>query len=622
MLVSIKFAAWTQKPYITIRQFGNSAIRQFGNSAIRQFGNSAIRQFGNSLNRSLTLAFLLALPLSAALTVNTRAVDLYWGDLQTGGIWNELAAPWFDAATDTAADAAPGISGTTDNVTIGDGVHAITVDYDINGTNYTKFAGGNSLNVNTLTVDSGVTLNIINGRRSGFAGGIINAGLIQALAGRSATFAAGSGGLNTFNMTNTGTIYKIGMGSLDLPVSMDNTGGLVAVDNGGTIDFRGATGITGGTITVSAGAKVWASNLGTNMSLNNVNTTNAGYWEWFSNNANNQGRSITVSGGLFANSGTFILRQDTNQTANRSLLDLNVTNSGTFRNSGVLNIENIASGGPSASVNEGIYAQMNVATAAAEFTNSGLLTVYNNAIGSADPRWAQQAALTVANGNIFTNTGTISVSLGEDVTDDAQHYATLTVSTDWTNNGTIIIAGANKTTAKASLDLGDNNYTAGAGSVTVLVNDAQLKAASVTISGGTFDGAGKILAATTVGAGGVLDPDGTLTLSSLTLDDGGILNFSIADGDLLDITNDLTLSGATLLLTDSAFTEGEHLLANYGGILTGDVLTVSGLADYNYALDFGTDKQIFLNITNIPEPSTWALLLTGAALLAALRRRR
>ncbi|MDR1192379.1 MAG: PEP-CTERM sorting domain-containing protein, partial [Verrucomicrobiales bacterium] len=58
-------------------------------SAIRQFGNSAIRQFGNSLNRSLTLAFLLALPLSAALTVTVRA---QW----TGAVDNDIgnSANW------------------------------------------------------------------------------------------------------------------------------------------------------------------------------------------------------------------------------------------------------------------------------------------------------------------------------------------------------------------------------------------------------------------------------------------------------------------------------------------------------------------------------------------------
>ncbi|MDR1190274.1 MAG: PEP-CTERM sorting domain-containing protein, partial [Verrucomicrobiales bacterium] len=75
---------------------GNSAIRQFGNSAIRQFGNSAIRQFGNSLNRSLTLAFLLALPLSAALTVTAHA---QWKD---------------DAANYDIADGANYVTGTAD----------------------------------------------------------------------------------------------------------------------------------------------------------------------------------------------------------------------------------------------------------------------------------------------------------------------------------------------------------------------------------------------------------------------------------------------------------------------------------------------------------------------------
>ncbi|MDR1191662.1 MAG: PEP-CTERM sorting domain-containing protein, partial [Verrucomicrobiales bacterium] len=265
---------------------------------------------------------------------------------------------------------------------------------------------------------------------------------------------------------------------------------------------------------------------------------------------------------------------------------------GTFVNNGVLTIENTAAGSSAGSPNGNIEAQLTVENTAAEFTNNGLITIHNNASVADTASYTQQAALTVANGAIFTNTGTI-----------------------------LITGDANKTVAKASLDLGANNYTAAAGSLTVLANDAQLKAASVIINGGTFDGAGEILAATTVSAGGVLAPSGTLTLNSLTLDDGGIVNFSITDGDLLDITHDLTLSGATLQLTDSALAEGLYLLANYGDTRTGDALTISGLSDYNYALNFDTPNQVFLNIT-IPEPSAWALLLTGAALLAVLRRRR
>ncbi|MDR1146271.1 MAG: PEP-CTERM sorting domain-containing protein [Verrucomicrobiales bacterium] len=571
------------------------------------FGNSAIRQFGNSLSRSLTLACALFFSLSAALTVSA---DTYEWNGGTSGTWNVTNVEnWL--VGESSPTYAPGISGTTGDADVVISSGSVTIDIL-------------SFQVNTLTVGENATFIVPSGNRSGFTTGLTNNGLMRYIGPGFRNLAISTSQVASFQMTNSGTV-SIEAGNLQFSVNLINTDtGLVEVLSGVTLDLRGASGFTNGVLRIDSGAKVWAENVGGTVILANVVTDNAGYWEWFSNGMNDRNRTLTVSGGVFTNSGTLILRQDTSATNfTRSPLDLNVNNSGTFVNDGVIAIENTAAGSSGTfTPNGNISAQLTVANNAAEFTNNGLITIHNNATVDNTSNYTKQAALTVANGEIFTNTGTIIISLGADVTDDAQHYAALTVSTDWTNNGTIIIAGANKTTAKASLDLGDHHYTAGAGSVTVLVNDAQLKAAAVTISGGTFDGAGKILAATTVSGGGVLDPDGTLTLSSLTLDDGGILNFSIADNDLLDITGDLTLSGATLNLTDSALTEGAHLLANYGGILTGDALTVSGLADYNYALDFATDKQIFLNITSIPEPAAWALLLAGAALLAARRRRR
>ncbi|MDR1192004.1 MAG: PEP-CTERM sorting domain-containing protein, partial [Verrucomicrobiales bacterium] len=74
-----------------IRQFGNSAIRQFGNSAIRQFGNSAIRQFGNSLNRSLTLAFLLAWTLTVSVRAQWTGAGVNISDYNAADNWTDGA---------------------------------------------------------------------------------------------------------------------------------------------------------------------------------------------------------------------------------------------------------------------------------------------------------------------------------------------------------------------------------------------------------------------------------------------------------------------------------------------------------------------------------------------------
>ncbi|MDR1191427.1 MAG: PEP-CTERM sorting domain-containing protein [Verrucomicrobiales bacterium] len=62
---------------------------------------------------------------------------------------------------------------------------------------------------------------------------------------------------------------------------------------------------------------------------------------------------------------------------------------------------------------------------------------------------------------------------------------------------------------------------------------------------------------------------------------------------------------------------GTYLLAAYTGELLGQTLTFSGISDA--ILDFSFSGKIYLAI---PEPSAWALLLTGTALHAVLRHRK
>ncbi|MDR1191720.1 MAG: PEP-CTERM sorting domain-containing protein [Verrucomicrobiales bacterium] len=324
----------------------------------------------------------------------------------------------------------------------------------------------------------------------------------------------------------------------------------------------------------------------------------------------------------------------------------------TFTNSGIVNLQQLGSTGTAVNLGRNLTMQLSgtngftnsnrllilnstpdISTADqfAQFTmNSGAtlengsdaaIAINNSASGTANSDYAQYARLTVSDGATFTNSGSITVSLDAAVTDDAQHYATLLIGADWTNNGVITVNRANKTTAVASLDLPDKAYTqTGADAVTRLLSGGQLNAASVTISEGLLGGNGVISAVATISDGATLDPDGTLTPTSLTLDAGSILNFSLTDLDLLNITGNLTLSGATLNLTDSEVSTGIYSIANYGTLTDGYALTVSGLSDeYTYELDFITDSTIRLTV--IPEPATWVLLLTGALTLAALRRR-
>src|SRR5262249_14405455 len=101
----------------------------------------------------------------------------------------------------------------------------------------------------------------------------------------------------------------------------------------------------------------------------------------------------------------------------------------------------------------------------------------------------------------------------------------------------------------------------------------------------TLGGSGTIAGAVNVTSGGAIAPGaggpGTLTMSSLTLGNGSLLNFDLGApnvvggslNDLISVAGNLALLGTTTLnVADSgafASTPGSYRLINYGGTLTG-----------------------------------------------------
>ncbi|MDR1305602.1 MAG: hypothetical protein LBK76_10340, partial [Verrucomicrobiales bacterium] len=295
--------------------------------------------------------------LSAVLTARVTAATYTLVDPTSTGTWNNTVGYGIWLADNDPATALPG---TSDDVLVRDGE--------------TVLFGILTTNVNSINVSAGGTFNITSGNRAGIVNGLTNSGLVQYVGyvpgvadGMSnRNLAVSSGNTQPFTFTNSGT-FAVTAGEMMLSATIANTGGLVRVDSGATLDLRGATGITGGAFEVSAATKIYATNVGGVVLLANVVTDNAGYWEWFSNGMNDRARTLTVSGGVFSNSGTFILRQDTSaMNFTRSLLDLNVNNSGTFVNNGVLTIENTAAGSSAGSPNGNIEAQLTVENTAAE----------------------------------------------------------------------------------------------------------------------------------------------------------------------------------------------------------------------------------------------------------------
>ena len=151
-------------------------------------------------------------------------------------------------------------------------------------------------------------------------------------------------------------------------------------------------------------------------------------------------------------------------------------------------------------------------------------------------------------------------------------------------NGTINqVAGTTVLTGTSS-NTGANNVRGG----TLLVNGTLGVTATTVVDGAKLGGSGSIGGDVTIADGGILAPGssaGTLTLGSLSLNGGSILDYELGQAgvvgggvnDLIVVTGDLALDG-TLNITDiGSFGPGVYRLMNYGGALTDNGLELGGL---------------------------------------------
>jgi autotransporter-associated beta strand protein len=196
------------------------------------------------------------------------------------------------------------------------------------------------------------------------------------------------------------------------------------------------------------------------------------------------------------------------------------------------------------------------------------------------------------------------------------------------SGGVLLVSGSGSLTRTAGV-----NVSAGGAfvydSVVALDRNVSVQSGGIFGGSGTISGALLTLEAGAGLTGGGVLSTGTLTLSgALTLSDL-IYQWDIAaddDYDWLDFSDGLILSGDNIVQVN-ALNGLDGLSDRSWTILSGQT---SGLdlwsltqaaADAGFTLDF-QGANLLLNYSAIPEPSTWALMVTGVALLAILRRRR
>ena len=351
----------------------------------------------------------------------------------------------------------------------------------------------------------------------------------------------------------------------------------VTVNNAGTIDGSSSgKAITGGagnlTVNITGGQAQVYGDLTGGASANNALTITPGSGNSFNyaGNVSNFGTANVGSGtvnysGTWTNAGT-------------------ITNSGNFNNTGTI-------------TGAGTYVQ-----AAGTTQNTGSFS---------------QATLNVAGGTFAQLAG-----------------GSTTISGNTSNAGTLIINGGNAFStgnfantgnlvinAGAQLVTGSFSQTAGS---TVLNNGTIDPPTTVSVTGGTFGGTGTVDGSVSVSTASVLVGDGTLKVTGSYLQTSGVLSFMAGGRSFLQVAGGYNITGTTILFNFSGAVPSTFSIYDFiggSGNLSND--------EFLYELDGGPATSLAFDastgsftVSAVPEPESYALLLAGLGLIAAVVRRR
>ncbi|MDD5261994.1 MAG: autotransporter-associated beta strand repeat-containing protein [Methylacidiphilales bacterium] len=584
---------------------------------------------------------LLAMPVAQASTLtwdNSGANPAAPTD-GTTSLWDTTATVWSNTTTDSAW---------------------------VNANNDTAVFGSNNGTAGTVNLGSaitagGITFNAATSGNYTIAGG--SGPFALTLAGATPTITANVNATISAGITGTVGLVKSGSGTLVLSGTNTYSGGTTI--NGGILSISGAVTANGspsniGTagVTLDGGTLLMASPASLPSSFNRGITLGA------------NGGTLQVDGALASGlnyNGTF-----------------STTGSGarTFTLSGSQIKNNITqaivdgTGGATSLVKAGSSDWTIGATTASTYTGTTDIQGGTLILGKLNAL-PTTTTLSVANGatlrlNGFNQT-VASLSGAGNVTNNAVNTSTLTVGSgsfsgalqDFTPNSRIL-ALAKNTAGTLRLSGNSNTYTGGTtiSNGTLIVNNtlstsSGLSVGAVSVTSATLGGNGYIaLGSATVsaptiavGSGGIIAAGdggiGTLTLNGantsgaiLDMQAGSKFTFDLGPTSTSDLVQFYNYAGAADFLRDSGgitldFTGAQagiyqlfKFYSNSGSTLVSEGFTQgtsnftlgSGLTGFTAVWDYTTPGIISLNLTAVPEPSTYAMLLGGVGLLVVLRR--
>jgi fibronectin-binding autotransporter adhesin len=524
-----------------------------------------------------------------------------------------------------------------------------------------------------LNIDSGATLNLGAGANAAgtinIGGGLSNSGTIQKTSanGTATINFNGTGSSNVTWGTNNSGNFNVNVSAatktITMADSLNNGTGTVGVT--GTLNLGNGSKLNGtGTITVNSGGTL---SITATTGTDHVNDTALidVIGGTFSLGANNEttgnivleaGGNITSIGGTLTG-GNYDVRSGTisanlagngvtlfkSSSGGLSLTGTNSYSGGTTINGGDVTFNNSSALG-SGAVNfgpNGLDSMSLMSTTTVSLSNN--ITI--NDLSATMGRTATLGSFALAAVGTNAYTGTIALNNTLNIKSSSPTSNALTFSGIISGAGGLIINPGGTISPGAVKFTGDNTYlgTTLVNAGTLLVNGNQSAATgTVTVnSSGTLGGSGTIGGAVTVNSGGHLAPGestGILHTGALTLSSGSFFNVEIngaiagSNYDEVISSGAINLAGSTLTLTvGGTLTMGEKFfilenssaLPNGVGTFTnGATISAGGytfLIQYADSGDGGlTLNDISLEVTAVPEPSTWvagtlALLAVGYA---------